>query len=72
MGVKDIFDTAGMRTTAASKVYENRVPDSDAEIVRRLKEAEAPSFLGSKKPYEFACTSSGLVSYFGARIIPEA
>ena len=31
LGVKDIFDTAGMRTTAASKVYENRVPDSDAE-----------------------------------------
>src|SRR6476661_1434592 len=34
IGIKDIFDTADVRTTAASKLFENRVPTVDAEVVR--------------------------------------
>src|SRR5277367_6760313 len=41
IGVKDSIDTAGVRTTAASAVYEYRFPTEDAEVVRRLKEAGA-------------------------------
>ncbi|HXK06848.1 MAG TPA: amidase [Verrucomicrobiae bacterium] len=64
IGIKDIFDTAGVRTTAASKLFENRVPDADAEVVRRLKAAGAV-ILGKHNLDEFACGGSGIVSYFG-------
>ena len=39
IGIKDSIDTAGVRTTAASAVYEYRFPTEDAEVVRRLKAA---------------------------------
>ncbi len=37
IALKDLFDTAGVRTTAASGLFKDRVPVQDAEIVRRLK-----------------------------------
>ncbi|MEX2303019.1 MAG: amidase [Bryobacterales bacterium] len=40
-GVKDIFDTAGMPTGWGSPLYAERVPDQDAELVARLKQAGA-------------------------------
>src|SRR5271169_6837364 len=36
LAFKDLIDVAGVPTTAASKVFENRVPRQDAEVVRRL------------------------------------
>src|SRR5215471_1401069 len=65
IGIKDIFDTAGIRTTAASKLFENRIPTTDAEVVRRLKAAGAV-ILGKQNLDEFACAGSGTISYFGA------
>ena len=41
MGVKDIFHTAGMRTTACSPIYADFVPDADADSVARLRAAGA-------------------------------
>lgn len=41
IALKDNIDTAGTRTTAASGVFQARVPTEDADIVRRLKEAGA-------------------------------
>ena len=41
VGIKDFFDTAGVRTTAGFAAFENRVPKKDAEAVSRLKEAGA-------------------------------
>jgi Asp-tRNA(Asn)/Glu-tRNA(Gln) amidotransferase A subunit family amidase len=38
-GVKDLFDTKGIRTTWGAKPYENRVAEVDATIVERLREA---------------------------------
>jgi aspartyl-tRNA(Asn)/glutamyl-tRNA(Gln) amidotransferase subunit A len=38
-GVKDIFDTAGLRTSAGFAPYANRIPSADAEPVARLKRA---------------------------------
>jgi Asp-tRNA(Asn)/Glu-tRNA(Gln) amidotransferase A subunit family amidase len=38
-GVKDLFDTKGIRTTWGAEPYEHRVPDGDATIVERLREA---------------------------------
>ncbi len=64
IGLKDLFDTAGVRTTAASNQYRNRVPSRDAEIVRRLKDAGAV-ILGKLNMHEFAFGMSGVVSAFG-------
>src|SRR5258708_40372823 len=41
IALKDLIDTAGTRTTAASALYQDRVPTEDAEVVRRLRQASA-------------------------------
>jgi aspartyl-tRNA(Asn)/glutamyl-tRNA(Gln) amidotransferase subunit A len=64
IGLKDLFDTAGVRTTAASNQYRGRVPTEDAEVVRRLKEAGAV-IIGKLNLHEFAFGISGVVSAFG-------
>src|SRR3954470_3239346 len=38
-GVKDLFDTKGIRTTWGAKPYEHRVAEVDATIVERLRDA---------------------------------
>jgi aspartyl-tRNA(Asn)/glutamyl-tRNA(Gln) amidotransferase subunit A len=64
IAVKDLFDTAGVRTTAASALFKNRVPDQDAEVIRKLKTAGAV-LLGKTNMHEFAFGGTSLVSYFG-------
>src|SRR5688500_14461418 len=41
IALKDLFDTAGVRTTAASRLWRDRVPTVDAAVVRRLRAAGA-------------------------------
>jgi aspartyl-tRNA(Asn)/glutamyl-tRNA(Gln) amidotransferase subunit A len=64
IAIKDLIDTAGTRTTAASGLYQNRVPTEDAEVVRRLRLAGAV-ILGKNNLHEFAYGGSSLVSFFG-------
>jgi aspartyl-tRNA(Asn)/glutamyl-tRNA(Gln) amidotransferase subunit A len=64
IALKDLIDTAGTRTTAASELYQNRVPTEDAEVVRRLRQAGAV-ILGKNNLHEFAYGGSSLVSFFG-------
>jgi aspartyl-tRNA(Asn)/glutamyl-tRNA(Gln) amidotransferase subunit A len=52
-GAKDIFDTAGLRTSAGFRPYANRVPTVDAEPVARLKRAGA-ILLGKMVTTQFA------------------
>jgi Asp-tRNA(Asn)/Glu-tRNA(Gln) amidotransferase A subunit family amidase len=40
-GVKDLLDTAGIPTTYGAEPFRNRVPSSDAPVIRRLDEAGA-------------------------------
>ena len=40
-GLKDIYETAGIRTTGHSKVYEDHVPQTDAHVVEELHRAGA-------------------------------
>jgi aspartyl-tRNA(Asn)/glutamyl-tRNA(Gln) amidotransferase subunit A len=61
IALKDNIDTAGIRTTAASKVYDDRIPTEDAEVTRRL-EAAGAVFIGKANLDEFA----DAVSYFGS------
>lgn len=64
VALKDLIDTAGTRTTAASAVFEHRVPAEDAEVVRRLRRAGAV-IVGKNNLHEFAYGGSSLVSFFG-------
>src|SRR5262249_51218024 len=53
IALKDNIDTAGIRTTAASGVFKDRVPKEDAEVVVRLKKAGV-ILLGKLNLHEFA------------------
>jgi aspartyl-tRNA(Asn)/glutamyl-tRNA(Gln) amidotransferase subunit A len=53
IGLKDIFYTKGLKTTAGSPIYADFVPDYDATTVRRLREAGA-IILGKAQTTEFA------------------
>src|SRR5689334_11281517 len=64
VAVKDLAETAGVRTTAASKVLESYVPAEDAEVVRRLRAAGAV-LLGKLNLQEFAYGGSGVIGHFG-------
>ena len=55
IGVKDIFHSLGMPTTACSDVYETLVPSYDATVVRLLKKSGA-IMLGKTVTTEFAWT----------------
>ena len=54
IGLKDIYYTAGIPTTACSKVYEEFVPEYDATTVALLKNAGA-IMMGKTVTTEFAC-----------------
>ncbi len=64
IALKDNIDTAGVVTTAASAVFERRVPAEDAEVVRRLKQAGAV-LLGKLNMHEFALGTTSAISHFG-------
>ncbi len=64
VALKDLYDTAGVRTTAASKIYAHRVPDEDATSVARLRAAGAV-IIGKTNLHEFAYGVTTDSSYFG-------
>ena len=64
LALKDLIDTAGVLTTAASLMFKDRIPTEDAEVVRRLKIAGAV-LLGKQNLHEFAYGGSSMVSAFG-------
>src|SRR5687768_1898683 len=64
IALKDLFDTAGVRTTAASAIFAERVPSEDADVVRRLKAAGAV-LLGKLNMQEFAYGDTSAQSHFG-------
>jgi aspartyl-tRNA(Asn)/glutamyl-tRNA(Gln) amidotransferase subunit A len=64
IALKDLFDTAGVKTTAASAVFADRVPAEDAEVVRRLKQAGAV-LVGKLNMHEFAYGDTSAQSHFG-------
>jgi aspartyl-tRNA(Asn)/glutamyl-tRNA(Gln) amidotransferase subunit A len=64
LAVKDLIETAGVKTTAASAVLQDNVPNADAEVIRRLKSAGA-ILLGKLNLHEFAYGGSGVIGHFG-------
>lgn len=69
IGIKDLFLTKGVRTTASSKVLENYIPPYSSTVVTRLEEAGAIS-LGKLNCDAWAHGSSGENSDFGNTLNP--
>lgn len=63
-GIKDIFNTRGVRTTCCSPGLTNFVPPYDGTAIARLKE-QGLVMLGKTNLDEFACGSSTESSCFG-------
>lgn len=64
IALKDNIDTAGIRTTAASRVFLERVPTEDSEVAARLKTAGVVC-LGKLNLDEMAFEGTGTTSCFG-------
>lgn len=64
VALKDVFCTAGVRTTACSNILKNFVPPYDATMVKKLK-AAGMVLLGKTNTDEFMCGGSTETSCFG-------
>jgi aspartyl-tRNA(Asn)/glutamyl-tRNA(Gln) amidotransferase subunit A len=64
IGLKDLIDTAGVKTTCGSAMFAARVPTEDADVVQRLKSAGAV-LVGKQNMQEFAYGATSAFSYFG-------
>ena len=69
IGVKDLFSTQGIRTTAGSKVLENYVPVYDATVVSRLKDSGVV-IVGKTNQDAWGHGASGENSDFGSTCNP--
>jgi aspartyl-tRNA(Asn)/glutamyl-tRNA(Gln) amidotransferase subunit A len=69
LGIKDLFCTKGVRTTAGSKILHNFVPTYESTVSQNLWNAGAV-MLGKTNLDEFAMGSSNETSYFGPVISP--
>jgi aspartyl-tRNA(Asn)/glutamyl-tRNA(Gln) amidotransferase subunit A len=64
IGLKDNIDTAGILTTAASTLLQDRIPETDAPIYTRLRDAGC-ILLGKLNMHEFAWGGTSAITHFG-------
>jgi aspartyl-tRNA(Asn)/glutamyl-tRNA(Gln) amidotransferase subunit A len=64
IAVKDLFDTAGIRTTAGSLFFKDNIPEKDAFVVEKLKEAGA-LIIGKTNTHEIALGITGNNPHYG-------
>ena len=69
IGVKDLFCTKDIRTTAASHILDDFVPPYESTVTSNLLNAGS-IFLGKTNLDEFAMGGANLTSYFGEAINP--
>jgi aspartyl-tRNA(Asn)/glutamyl-tRNA(Gln) amidotransferase subunit A len=71
VGVKDLIDTAGLRTTYGSPRFRYHVPTATAPVIARL-EREGAIVLGKTNLNEFAFGVSGYNPHYGLMRVPHA
>ncbi|MFQ3633196.1 MAG: amidase, partial [Roseiflexus sp.] len=64
VALKDLYDTAGIRTTAGSTFFADRVPDTDARAVTLLYQAGAV-LLGKLNMHEWALGVTNINPHYG-------
>ena len=70
VAVKDLIDTAGLRTTYGSDFFADQVPEKNAPVVDAL-EAEGAVVIGKTNLNEFAYGVSGYNPFYGAILTPK-
>lgn len=70
IAVKDLVDTAGVRTTYGSDFFADHVPENNAPIIDAL-ESEGAIVLGKTNLNEFAYGVSGYNPHYGAILTPR-
>jgi aspartyl-tRNA(Asn)/glutamyl-tRNA(Gln) amidotransferase subunit A len=69
VAVKDFYDTAGIRTTAAFENFKDRIPKKDAEVVKLLKQNGA-ILIGKTNMHKLGMGTTSADSYFGSVLNP--
>ncbi|UPJ76805.1 amidase [Bradyrhizobium sp. 187] len=69
IGVKDVIDVAGMKTTAGSGFLGAEAATADALAIRRLR-AEGAIIVGKTNVHQFATGATGDISHFGPVLNP--
>jgi aspartyl-tRNA(Asn)/glutamyl-tRNA(Gln) amidotransferase subunit A len=69
LAIKDLFATRGLRTTGGSKILADWIPDQDAYVVTRLRQAGA-ILLGKLNMHEWAVGATTINPHFGATANP--
>jgi len=64
IAIKDIIDTAGTRTTIGTKFFADRIPDQDAFVVEKIRQAGA-LINGKTNTHEIALGVTGVNPHFG-------
>ena len=64
IALKDLFETAGIRTTAGSKFFADHIPAEDAQAVQKLKLAGGV-VLGKTNTHEIALGVTGVNPHYG-------
>jgi aspartyl-tRNA(Asn)/glutamyl-tRNA(Gln) amidotransferase subunit A len=65
MSLKDLIYVSGVRSTSGSRILSEFVPDYDATVVKRLKEAGA-IIVGTNNTHEFACGITNINPHYGS------
>lgn len=69
LGIKDLFCTKGIKTTAASKILAEFIPPYESTVTQKLLD-EGAIFLGKLNMDQFAMGVSGETSFFGDTVNP--
>jgi len=64
LALKDLFDTAGIRTTGGSTFFRDHIPTEDAFVVEKLKQAGA-TIMGKTNTHEIALGVTGNNPHYG-------
>ncbi len=70
LALKDLYDTADVRTTGGSLILKDRIPERDATVVRSLRQA-GMVLLGKLNMHEFAFGATGENEHYGASRNPH-